>query len=111
MKTLATRWIWGLAALGLGALGPAALLPALSVAGTGRMRLVWRLQRVQPGESCEARDALAEPGVVLHGARTERVEPLVDGVVQLAEAMEVLHDLELADVRNHVGWLAKQLRG
>jgi hypothetical protein len=43
------------------------------------------------------------PGVVLHRARAERIEVRVDGEVQLRQAREVTHRLELAHFR--------QLRG
>ena len=41
---------------------------------------------------------LVEARVVLHGARPERVETLVNRVVELAEAVEVLDHLHLAQV-------------
>ena len=53
-------------------------------------------ERVQRREARQRRDALVDLRVVLHRARAERVEVRVDREVQLREAHEVAHQLELA---------------
>ena len=54
------------------------------------------------------REKLGEHGVlvtglrvVLHRARTERIEVRIDREVQLREAREVTHGIELTDLREH----------
>ena len=56
-----------------------------------------RLQRVQVGEAGQPRELFVEPRVVLHGARTKRVEPAVDRVVLLRQPGEMPHNLRLAE--------------
>src|SRR5579871_3846765 len=48
------------------------------------------------GKTGQARHALIEPRVVLHGARAERKDAKVDGVVLLAEANIVAHHFRLS---------------
>src|SRR4029453_12935494 len=50
---------------------------------------------VQVADAGEARDLLVDARVVLHGARAQRIDAHVDGVVLLAEARVVLHHLRL----------------
>ena len=50
------------------------------------------------GETDEPGGLLVEPRVVLHGARAEGVEPFVDRVVELAQAVEVLDHLHLGEI-------------
>ena len=56
-----------------------------------------RLQRMEVGEAGQARQLLVQPRVVLHGARAERIERQVDGVVLLAEPHIVAHRLRLGE--------------
>src|SRR6185437_5210151 len=56
-----------------------------------------RLQRMQVTDAGQPRDLLVDPRVVLHGARAQRVDAHVDGVVLLAEPRVVLHYLRLAE--------------
>ena len=65
----------------------------LERAGHGRLRL----QRVDVGEAGQPRHLLVEARVVLHGARAERIDAGVDGVVLLAEAHVVAHRLRLGE--------------
>jgi hypothetical protein len=62
----------------------------------GHLRI---LQGVQVGEAGQAGRLLVDLGVVLHGARPQRVEGGVDGHVLLAQAHEVAHHVELAQLR------------
>src|SRR5690242_7933865 len=55
------------------------------------------LQRVDVGKAGEPRHLLVEAGVVLHRARTERVETAVDRVILLRQPREMPHDLRLAE--------------
>src|ERR1044071_6832677 len=57
----------------------------------------YRLQRVDVGKPGEPRHLLVEAGVVLHRARTERVQTAVDRVVLLRQPREMAHDLWLAE--------------
>ncbi len=54
-----------------------------------------RLQRVDVGEAGKPREALVEPGVVLHGATAQRVYAHVDAVVLLRQARVVADRLGL----------------
>ncbi len=59
----------------------------------------YRLQRVDVGETGQARQFFIQARVVLHRARAERVKSGVDRVVLLRQAGEVAHDLRLAEPR------------
>ena len=48
------------------------------------------------GESGQPRQLLIEPGVVLHRAGAQRVEPAVDCIVLLRQPREVTYHLRLA---------------
>src|SRR6185312_15322369 len=61
----------------------------------GRRRLQW----VEVGEARQPRQLLVEPRIVLHGARPQRIEPGVDGVVLLRQPGEMAHHLRLAEPR------------
>ena len=58
-----------------------------------------RLQRMEIADARQARDLLVDAGIVLHGARAQRVDAHVDGVVLLAEPRVVLHHLRLGKAR------------
>ncbi len=58
-----------------------------------------RLQRVQAGVARERGDALVQLRVVLHRARAERIEPLVEVEVLGRERRVVADDLGLGDLR------------
>src|SRR5205807_1945507 len=58
-----------------------------------------RLERVDVGKSRESRQLLVEPGIVLHCARAQRIEPSVDRVVLLRQPGEVAYHLRLAETR------------
>src|SRR5205823_604923 len=58
-----------------------------------------RLQRMQVADAGQPRHLLVEAGIVLHGARAQRIDAHVDGVVLLAEPGVVLHHLRLAEAR------------
>ena len=58
-----------------------------------------RLQRMEVADAGEARHLLVDARIVLHGARAQRVDAHVDGVVLLAEPRVVLHDLRLGQAR------------
>ena len=58
-----------------------------------------RLQRMEVADAGQARHLLVEARIVLHGARAQRVDAHVDGVVLLAEPRVVLHHLRLAEAR------------
>src|SRR6185312_3809734 len=58
-----------------------------------------RLQRMEVGEARQSRQLLVEPRIVLHGARSQRVEAGVDGVVLLRQPGEIAHHLRLAESR------------
>ena len=60
------------------------------------------------GEARQARHALVEARIVLHGAGAEREEARVDAVVHLAEAHVVAHGLGLGEARQADGLLALQ---
>jgi hypothetical protein len=59
------------------------------------LRVEWMRVR-QPRQP---RGPLVDLGVVLHRAGAERVEPEVDGVVEVGKAVEVAQEVELADLR------------
>ena len=52
---------------------------------------------VRPGEAFGARHQFVDPRVVLHGAGTERIHAVIDGVVPGGKAREVADGLDLAD--------------
>ena len=58
-----------------------------------------RLQRMQIADAGQPRHLLVDPGIVLHGARAQRIDAHVDGVVLLAEPRVVLHHLRLRKAR------------
>src|SRR6185503_13643524 len=58
-----------------------------------------RLQGMQVANAGQPRDLLVDPRIVLHGARAQRVDAHVDGIVLLAEPRVVLHHLRLAEAR------------
>ena len=66
-------------------------------------------ERVRVGEAREPRSSLVHLGVVLHRARTERVEPEVDGRVPGGEAGEVAHHVDLAHLRQLRQVVARQV--
>ncbi len=51
------------------------------------------LQRVHPREAGHEHRLIVHLGVVFHGARTKRVEALVDAIVELGQAKEMPHDI------------------
>ena len=51
-----------------------------------------------PGETFGARDKFVDARVVLHGARAERIEAEINGVIPSGEAGEVAQGFELADL-------------
>ncbi len=57
-----------------------------------------RRQRVAPEEARQHRERIAGPRVVLHRARTERVEVRVDGEIELRKPRVVTHRLQLRDL-------------
>ena len=85
----------------------------LQLVHAGEEALAVRLgpERVARQELRQHRVLVAGLGVVLHRARAERVEVRVDGEVQLREAREVAHRLELADFRQRRRRGAAQCRG
>jgi hypothetical protein len=50
---------------------------------------------MQPGVTVQGRDALVELGVVLHGARPERIKAGIHIEVALGKAVVVAHQLGL----------------
>ena len=56
-----------------------------------------RLERMDVAEARQPRHLLVEARVVLHGARAQRIDAGVDGVVLLAEAHVVAHRLRLGE--------------
>ena len=54
---------------------------------------------MQVHEAGQAGEPFVEPGVVLHGARPQRIEARIDGEVLLAQAREVTHNLGLRQSR------------
>ncbi len=60
-------------------------------------------ERVQRREARQARRPLVDLGVVLHGARAERVEAAVDRVVEVRQVDEVADDLRLVELRQRQG--------
>ena len=62
----------------------------------GSLRKRFRLVGVGPGEALDARHHLVDPRVVLHGAGTQRIHAVIDGVVPGGEAREVADGLHLA---------------
>ena len=56
-----------------------------------------RLQGMQVADAGQARHLLVDARVVLHGARAQRIDAHVDGVVLLAEPRVVLHHLRLGE--------------
>ena len=68
------------------------------------------LERVGVREARQARQRLAESGVVLHRAGAERVEAAVDTEVAMGESLVVAHDVELRELgQGEV--VAKQISG
>ena len=61
----------------------------------------FRRERMAIEESRQHRELVARLRVVLHRARTERIEVRVDGEVELRQLGEVAHHFELADFRQH----------
>ena len=61
----------------------------------GALDLLGRLGRVQAGEAGQGGDRLGDLGVVLHGARAERVEAQVDREVAVGQAGVVAHQVAL----------------
>src|SRR5918992_2359210 len=55
-----------------------------------------RIERVRLGEAREPRGPLVDLGVVLHRARAEGVEADLDRMVEVAEAVEMSQQVELA---------------
>src|SRR3990170_5017638 len=53
----------------------------------------------EPGKTGEARHVLVDLGVVLHRARSQRVETDVHGIVALGELRVVAHQIRLAHFR------------
>ena len=58
-----------------------------------------RLQRMEIGEARQARHLLVEPRIVLHRARTERIEPGVDRVIVARQAHVMAHRFGLGQAR------------
>src|SRR5690606_35127238 len=56
-------------------------------------------ERVRAGQAGQLRRPLVDLRVVLHRARAERIEPEIDGVVQVRQAVEVPEQVELTHLR------------
>src|SRR6185437_14797760 len=54
---------------------------------------------MEVGEARQSRQLLVEPRIVLHGARAQRIEAGVDGVVLLRQPGEMAYHLRLAEAR------------
>src|SRR5882762_8599170 len=54
---------------------------------------------MEVADAGQAGHLLVDPGIVLHGARAQRIDAHVDGVVLLAEPRVVLHHLRFAEPR------------
>ena len=72
------------------------------------LRQRFRLIRMRPGQAFGARHQFVDPRVVLHGAGTQRIHAVIDGVVPGGKAREVAdgfhfaHFGEACDFRAHV---------
>ena len=75
------------------------------------LRLARVLQRMQAGKAVQRRHAFVQLGVVLHRARSERVEALVEVEVPGRQAHVVAHDLRLGDLGQLRALAAAQTRG
>ena len=69
----------------------------------------FRGERMAVEEPREHRVLVTRLGVVLHRARTQRVEMRVDGEIELRQPREVAHHFELADFRQQRRLLAAQV--
>ena len=83
----------------------------LEHAGEEALALRIRRERMPREELRQHRVLITGLRVVLHRARTERIEVRIDREVQLREAREVTHGIELTDLRQHRRRAAAQRGG
>ena len=73
------------------------------------LRQLLRLERVLGGQAVEPRDEFVYARVVLHGARSQRIHPQVDGVIPGGKPRKVAEHFDLADLGHSFNAVARVL--